>query len=90
MTNVGTSWHNVKHHAARAWSTTNKILSAADRYADIAHRVLNTGLLGQQAARLGRQTLGGYSQARHTLEDYRTQGERMYGKVKMEVPEFGL
>ena len=90
MINLGTSWYNVKHHAARAWSTTNKILSAADRYADIAHRVLNTGILGQQAIQMGGQALGGYSKARHTLEDYRSQGERMYGKIKKDVPELGL
>ena len=90
MINLGSSWHNVKHHVSRAWSTTGNILSAADRYADIAHRVLNTGILGQQAIQMGGQALGGYSKARNTLEDYRTQGERMYGKVKMEVPEFGL
>ena len=38
----------------------------------------------------GGQALGGYSKARHALEDYRSQGERMYGKVKKDVPELGL
>ena len=90
MINLGTTWHNVKHHVSRAWSTSGKILSAADRYADIAHRVLNTGLLGQEAMRMGGQALGGYSRARDTIEDYRDQGERMYGKVRREVPELGL
>jgi hypothetical protein len=46
--------------------------------------------LGQSALQMGGQALGGYSKARHTLEDYRNQGERMYGKVKKDVPELGL
>ena len=90
MLNLGTTWHNVKHHVSQAWATSGKILSVADRYADIASRVLNTGVLGQQAIRVGGQALGGYSQARKSLDDYRGMGEKMYGKVRREVPELGL
>lgn len=88
MLNLGTSWHNVKNHVARAWTTSHKILSVADRYADIAHRVLNTGVLGQQAT--AHRALSHYGDARTKINDYRDKGLRMYNKVKNDVPELEI
>ena len=52
--------------------------------------MLNTGVFGPTSYTNGGKALGGYSKARHTLKDFRNQGERMYGNIKKDVPELGL
>ena len=90
MINLGSHWANAKHFAGKAWVTTNKVLSAADRYADIALRLTDTGVFGQRAMHAGREAMDRYAGARGQIDAYRNTAARMHDRVKSAVPEIGL
>ena len=90
MLNLGHAWTRVKHTAGRAWTTGNKVLAAADRYADLAARVLDTGVLGQRAMHVGREAMQHYAQGRAAIDTYRNSATRMHQHVKRAVPEMRL
>jgi len=90
MINLGSHWTKAKHFAGKAWVTTNKVLSAADRYADIALRLADTGVFGSRAMQAGRDAMDRYAEARGQIDSYRNQAVRMHDKVRSAVPEIGL
>ena len=85
---ISHSWQRVKHVAGQAWSVTGRALHTADRYMDVAARLVGSlDDVAPKAVRGVKRGLDAYSQGRSRIQDARDKTEGVYNRVRTNVPE---
>ena len=86
---IAHGWRRVKHVAGQAWSFSGRALHTADRYMDVAARLVNSldDVAPTKAMQGAKQALDTYGPARSRIQDVRDKTEGVYKRARGTVPE---